>query len=69
MALEASDRPARSRSGSGPLSEVVAYPLRYAHSLDAEIRTLATSGTFGRPHRPALPGLEGFAGTVLHAAE
>ncbi|MEV2195124.1 NAD(P)/FAD-dependent oxidoreductase [Streptomyces phaeochromogenes] len=30
---------------------------------------VAASGTFGRPHRPALPGLEGFAGTVLHAAE
>lgn len=30
---------------------------------------VATSGTFGRPHWPALPGLEGFTGTVLHAAD
>ncbi|WP_326655134.1 flavin-containing monooxygenase [Streptomyces sp. NBC_01750] len=30
---------------------------------------VAASGTFGRPHRPTLPGLEGFTGTVLHAAE
>ncbi|WP_330324548.1 flavin-containing monooxygenase [Streptomyces pseudovenezuelae] len=29
---------------------------------------VAASGAFGRPHRPALPGLEGFTGTVLHAA-
>ncbi|GCB52278.1 NAD(P)/FAD-dependent oxidoreductase [Streptomyces sp. NL15-2K] len=78
--------------------EVVAYLLRYAERLDADIRTgirvrevraadgdftltlegggglsaravVAASGTFGRPHRPALPGLEGFAGSVLHAAE
>ncbi|WP_328828824.1 NAD(P)/FAD-dependent oxidoreductase [Streptomyces sp. NBC_00252] len=30
---------------------------------------VAASGTYGRPHRPALPGLEGFTGTVLHAAD
>ncbi|MEU7568643.1 NAD(P)/FAD-dependent oxidoreductase [Streptomyces fradiae] len=30
---------------------------------------VAATGTFGRPHRPALPGLDGFTGTVLHAAE
>ncbi|MGI3226124.1 flavin-containing monooxygenase [Streptomyces sp. GTA36] len=30
---------------------------------------VAASGTFGHPHRPALPGLEGFTGTVLHAAD
>lgn len=30
---------------------------------------VAASGTFGRPHRAALPGLEGFTGTVLHAAD
>ncbi|WP_328690386.1 NAD(P)-binding domain-containing protein [Streptomyces phaeochromogenes] len=30
---------------------------------------VAASGTFGRPHHPALPGLEGFTGSVLHAAE
>ncbi|MFD4612807.1 flavin-containing monooxygenase [Streptomyces sp. NPDC058440] len=29
---------------------------------------VAASGTFGRPHRPVLPGLDGFTGTVLHAA-
>ncbi|GAA3899944.1 ArsO family NAD(P)H-dependent flavin-containing monooxygenase [Streptomyces lacrimifluminis] len=78
--------------------EVVAYLLRYAEHLDADIRTgtrvrevradnsgfaltledgdrlstravVAASGTFGRPHHPALPGLEGFTGSVLHAAE
>ncbi|MFD3686519.1 flavin-containing monooxygenase [Nocardiopsis sp. NPDC058631] len=30
---------------------------------------VAATGGFARPHRPALPGLEGFTGTVLHAAE
>ncbi|MFD4261389.1 flavin-containing monooxygenase [Streptomyces sp. NPDC058534] len=30
---------------------------------------VAASGSFTRPHRPALPGLEGFTGTVLHAAQ
>ncbi|MFJ5728938.1 flavin-containing monooxygenase [Streptomyces paradoxus] len=30
---------------------------------------VAASGTFGRPHRPRLPGLDGFTGTVLHAAD
>jgi putative flavoprotein involved in K+ transport len=30
---------------------------------------VAASGTFGRPHRPELPGLDGFTGTVLHAAD
>ncbi|MFE7968117.1 flavin-containing monooxygenase [Streptomyces cellulosae] len=30
---------------------------------------VATSGTFGRPHRPTLPGLEEFTGQVLHAAD
>lgn len=30
---------------------------------------VAASGTFGNPYRPALPGLEGFTGTLLHAAE
>lgn len=78
--------------------EVVAYLLRYAERLDADIRTgarvrevradnggfrlgleggeqlsaravVAASGTFGRPHSPELPGLNGFAGTVLHAAD
>ncbi|WP_256923528.1 hypothetical protein [Streptomyces sp. 13-12-16] len=29
---------------------------------------VAASGTFGHPHRPALPGLDGFTGTVPHAA-
>ncbi|MFG3024827.1 flavin-containing monooxygenase [Streptomyces sp. NPDC048254] len=77
--------------------EVVAYLLRYASHLDAEIRTrtrvhevrlgdgaftvgleggrwltaravVAATGSFGSPHRPALPGLDGFTGTVLHAA-
>ncbi|MEU6181650.1 flavin-containing monooxygenase [Streptomyces coeruleorubidus] len=78
--------------------EVVAYLLRYADRLDAEVRmrtrvrevradsggftltleggdrlsargVVAASGTFDRPHRPALPGLEGFTGTVMHAAD
>ncbi|MFF5637336.1 NAD(P)-binding domain-containing protein [Streptomyces sp. NPDC012825] len=30
---------------------------------------VAASGTFGRPHRPALAGLDGFTGTVPHAAD
>ncbi|WP_406721935.1 NAD(P)/FAD-dependent oxidoreductase [Streptomyces althioticus] len=30
---------------------------------------VATSGTFGHPHRPALPGLQEFTGQVLHAAD
>ncbi|GII54140.1 monooxygenase [Planotetraspora thailandica] len=30
---------------------------------------VAASGTFGNPYWPALPGLDGFTGTVLHAAE
>ncbi|MFF3974152.1 NAD(P)-binding domain-containing protein [Streptomyces rubiginosohelvolus] len=30
---------------------------------------VAASGTFGHPYRPALTGLDGFTGTVLHAAE
>ncbi|MFF0465489.1 flavin-containing monooxygenase [Streptomyces mexicanus] len=30
---------------------------------------VAASGTFGHPHRPVLPGLDGFTGTVLHAAD
>ncbi|WP_030931668.1 flavin-containing monooxygenase [Streptomyces sp. NRRL B-24720] len=30
---------------------------------------VAASGTFGRPHCPVLSGLDGFTGTVLHAAD
>lgn len=30
---------------------------------------IAASGSFGTPYRPQLPGLDGFTGTVLHAAE
>ncbi|MEV6596653.1 NAD(P)/FAD-dependent oxidoreductase [Actinoplanes sp. NPDC051346] len=30
---------------------------------------VGASGGFGAPHRPALPGLDGFTGTLLHAAE
>ncbi|MFE9172464.1 flavin-containing monooxygenase [Streptomyces kebangsaanensis] len=30
---------------------------------------VAASGTFGHPHRPTLSGLEGFTGSVLHAAD
>ncbi|MEU0492101.1 NAD(P)/FAD-dependent oxidoreductase [Nocardiopsis sp. NPDC006139] len=30
---------------------------------------VAATGGFTRPHRPALAGLDGFTGTVLHAAE
>ncbi|RSM47532.1 FAD-dependent oxidoreductase [Actinoplanes sp. ATCC 53533] len=30
---------------------------------------VAASGGFGAPYRPPLPGLDGFTGTVLHAAD
>ncbi|WP_205326888.1 NAD(P)/FAD-dependent oxidoreductase [Glycomyces sp. YM15] len=30
---------------------------------------VAATGGFTNPHRPALPGLDGFTGTVLHAAD
>ncbi|MDA0564376.1 NAD(P)-binding domain-containing protein [Streptomonospora sp. S1-112] len=40
---------------------------------DGRVRTaaavVAATGGFSRPHRPALPGLDGFTGTVLHAAD
>lgn len=78
--------------------EVIAYLLRYADRLDAEIRlgvrvegvreappgftlhladgsavgaraVVAATGGFGHPHRPGLPALDGYTGTVLHAAD
>ncbi|MGW4897114.1 flavin-containing monooxygenase [Kitasatospora sp. NPDC004240] len=78
--------------------EVIAYLLRYADRIDAEIRlgvrveevegapygftlhladgtavgaraVVAATGGFGRPHRPNLPALDGYTGTVLHAAD
>ncbi|WP_308125793.1 flavin-containing monooxygenase [Nonomuraea ceibae] len=30
---------------------------------------VAASGSFDKPYRPALPGLEGYTGTILHAAD
>lgn len=56
------------------VTEVRAEPPGFAVDLEggdelAARAVVAASGTFGRPHRPALPDLEGFTGTVLHAAE
>ncbi|MGW8488321.1 flavin-containing monooxygenase [Streptomyces sp. NPDC055886] len=42
--------------------------LAYGGALAARA-VIAASGTFGHPYRPAFTGLDGFTGTVLHAAE